>query len=274
VHYTQAQAQAHAHGMPGGSVAHSGLPGKVSWQPVRCDGIFKEGTHTHKHTCVCSSSRSRSCHRGTPPPTRAPPSPDSTRCCCCTDGLAGLLLAAATAVAPSLVLRAAASADGVSSAEVRAGVGGRMAGFAEASATSSGGGIAGWAGRAASPIMPSKSWKYSGAMGCGSVAATRMHASDERDRCEPQGQMPTARLHAGSLPQAQCAAASVHRCFSCRPTRWSSLTECPLNARLEMGVGLSFFLSSPAGLPGPALPAAAEAATLRPAGCIPPAGAR
>jgi hypothetical protein len=31
--------------------------------------------------------------------------------------------------------------------------------------------------------------------------------------------------------------------------RWSSLTECPLNARLETGVGLSFFLSFGAGQP-------------------------
>jgi hypothetical protein len=32
-----------------------------------------------------------------------------------------------------------------------------------------------------------------------------------------------------------------------RRGRWSSLTECPLNARLETGVGLSFFLSSDEG---------------------------
>jgi hypothetical protein len=38
---------------------------------------------------------------------------------------------------------------------------------------------------------------------------------------------------------------AIPTCMLSRPSRWSSLTECPLNARLETGVDLSFFLIRP-----------------------------
>jgi hypothetical protein len=56
--------------------------------------------------------------------------------------------------------------------------------------------------------------------------------------------MGRAALRKSAMPLAltqpftdKCAQPHTHR------ARWSSLTECPLNARLETGVDLSFFLS-------------------------------